>query len=139
MWDEDAAGVMPLPSGRLIRGRGLRTALPAGPQPEFGIYLTGRDPGPFDWPSRWVRWPDFWLPLDRTQFAAALEEALHRADGERVEIACGGGYGRTGTALACAVVLDGIPNVDAVRYVRDHYSHRAIETPWQRRFVARWR
>uniref|UniRef100_UPI003FA6E137 hypothetical protein n=1 Tax=Rhodococcus sp. H36-A4 TaxID=3004353 RepID=UPI003FA6E137 len=45
MWDQDAAGVMPLPSGRLIRGRGLRTALPAGPQPEFGIYLTGRDPG----------------------------------------------------------------------------------------------
>jgi protein-tyrosine phosphatase len=57
---------------------------------------------------------------------------------ERVEIACGGGYGRTGTALACLAVLDGVPSDQAVAYVRDHYNSRAVETPWQRWFVARF-
>ena len=55
---------------------------------------------------------------------------------ERVEIACGGGRGRTGTALACMAVLDGVPRDEAVTYVREHYDARAVETPWQRRYVA---
>ena len=50
-----------------------------------------------------------------------------------------GGHGRTGTALACLAVLDGVPNDRAVAYVREHYAPRAVETPWQRRFVARFR
>ena len=33
------AGVLSLPSGRLIRGRGLLTTFPGGPRPEFGLYL----------------------------------------------------------------------------------------------------
>ena len=90
------------------------------------------------WDSRWVRWPDFWLPTDRVAFGTALTELLARAAEERVEIACGGGFGRTGTALACLAVLDGVPNGEAVAYVREHYSKRAVETPWQRRFVVRW-
>ncbi|NUP61376.1 MAG: protein phosphatase, partial [Nonomuraea sp.] len=57
---------------------------------------------------------------------------------ERVEVACGGGRGRTGTALACLAVLDGVPAAEAVRYVRSHYDRHAVETPWQRRFVARF-
>ena len=55
-----------------------------------------------------------------------------------VEIACGGGRGRTGTALACLAVLDGVPPTEAVRYVRDHYAPDAVETPWQRRYVRRF-
>jgi len=68
----------------------------------------------------------------------ALREAWARAETERVEIACAGGHGRTGTALACLAVLDGVPNGVAVAYVREHYSPRAVETPWQRRFVGRF-
>jgi protein-tyrosine phosphatase len=49
-----------------------------------------------------------------------------------------GGLGRTGTALACIAVLDGVPAGEAVGYVRRHYSPRAVETPQQRRFVARF-
>jgi protein-tyrosine phosphatase len=56
----------------------------------------------------------------------------------RVEIACGGGRGRTGTALACLAVLDGVPPAEAVAYVRAHYDRRAVETPWQRNYVARF-
>jgi protein-tyrosine phosphatase len=57
---------------------------------------------------------------------------------ERVEIACSGGNGRTGTALACLAVLDGVPAAAAVTYVRVHYARHAVETPWQRRYVSRF-
>ncbi len=135
-WDPAAPGVLRLPSGRLVRGRGLRRPLPAGPKPGFGLYLLGRAPSPVAWESRWLRWPDFWLPADRAATAAALRAAWERAGTERVEVACGGGQGRTGTALACLAVLDGVPADRAVGYVRAHYARRAVETPWQRRFVA---
>jgi protein-tyrosine phosphatase len=67
-----------------------------------------------------------------------LAEVRERAPAERVEVACGGGVGRTGTALACLAVLDGVPAERAVAWVREHYHRRAVETPWQRRFVARF-
>ncbi|MEV0234807.1 protein-tyrosine phosphatase family protein [Nonomuraea sp. NPDC050786] len=137
-WESTASGVLRLPSGRLVRGRGLRHPLPEGPRPEFALYLLGRRPPSVDWEHRWVRWPDFWLPSDREAAADALREAWARAGSERVEVACGGGRGRTGTALACLAVLDGVPADRAVAYVREHYSAHAVETPWQRRFVARF-
>lgn len=133
------AGVLRLPSGRLIRGRGLRRPLPSGPLPAFGLYLLGQPPDPVCWQARWIRWPDFGLPSDPARAAEALREAWARAATERVEIACGGGHGRTGTALACLAVLDGLPGPQAITYVREHYDPRAIETPWQRRFVTRFR
>ncbi|WP_106177519.1 protein-tyrosine phosphatase family protein [Prauserella shujinwangii] len=137
-WAPSAAGVLRLPSGRLVRGRGLRRPLPEGPEPEFGLYLLGHEPPAMPWESRWLRWPDFRLPADREAARAALREAWERARTERVEVACGGGRGRTGTALACLAVLDGMPRRDAVGYVREHYTRGAVETPWQRRFVTRF-
>jgi protein-tyrosine phosphatase len=90
------------------------------------------------WESRWLRWPDFRLPADPGQFRLTMAEAWTRAATERVELACAGGRGRTGTALACLAILDGVPAGRAVAYVRGHYDPRAVETPGQRRFVARW-
>ena len=138
-WQPTAAGVLRLPSGRLVRGRGLRRPLPAGPVPTFALYLLGREPSAVPWESRWLRWPDYGLPSDRAATADALREAWARSASERVEVACAGGYGRTGTALACLAVLDGLPGREAVAYVREHYAARAVETPWQRRFAARFR
>ncbi|MFE4670743.1 protein-tyrosine phosphatase family protein [Streptomyces sp. NPDC056716] len=137
-WNPTTAGVLRLPSGRLVRGRGLRHPLPPGPRPGFALYLLGREPEPVDWEYRWLRWPDFRLPSDRAAAADALREAWRRAESERVEIACGGGLGRTGTALAALAVLDGVPPGGAVAYVREHYARRAVETPWQRRYVTRF-
>ncbi|GAA4977906.1 hypothetical protein GCM10023225_18110 [Kineococcus glutinatus] len=101
----------------------------------FALHLLGRAPEPVPWPARWLRWPDFRLPADRAEAAQALREVWGGAAGERVEVACGGGRGRTGTALACLAVLDGVPAAEAVAYVRARYDPRAVETPWQRRYV----
>jgi protein-tyrosine phosphatase len=90
------------------------------------------------WESRWLRWPDFWLPSEPALARQVLGEAWQRATTQRVEIACGGGVGRTGTALACLAVFDGVPADRAVGYVRQHYHRRAVETTWQRRYVARF-
>jgi protein-tyrosine phosphatase len=137
-WDPEAPGVLVLPSGRLVRGRGLRAPLPEGAAPEFGLYLLGHEPPPTPWPQVWLRWPDFRLPSDPAAARDALLDVWARAAAQRVEVACGGGRGRTGTALACLAVLDGVPAADAVDYVRRHYDRRAVETPWQRRYVARF-
>ncbi len=135
-WEPTTLGVLRLPSGRLVRGRGLNRPIPAGPTPTFALYLLGHEPPAVPWEARWLRWPDFWLPADRAAAGKALREAWARAEAGRVEIACAGGRGRTGTALACLAVLDGVPSREAVAYVREHYTSHAVETPWQRRFVA---
>ena len=127
-----------LPHATAGRGRARREALPDGPPPEFGLYL-GR-PGSWApaWPHEWIDWPDFRTPRDRDAAAAAIVRAhgLARA-GRRVEVACGGGVGRTGTVIACLAVLSGCPADDAVAWTRAHYRRRAVETPGQRRWV-RW-
>jgi len=127
--------VLELPDGRAVRGRGLRNPLPDGPLPTFGLYVIGKEPPTTDWPQRWVRWPDFGLPRDRDDARAAFVEAYERAASERVEVACGGGKGRTGTALACLAILGGVAPHEAVAYVRERYDRHAVETPWQKRYV----
>jgi protein-tyrosine phosphatase len=133
----DGPGVVELPDGRRIRCRGLRHPLPDGPVPELGVYLLGRDPGPFNWPHRWVRWPDFRVPSSTDAAIDVLREAHERAAEERIEIVCGGGIGRTGTALAVVAALAGVPADEVVTWVRRHHHRRAVETPWQRRWARR--
>ncbi|WP_427174909.1 protein-tyrosine phosphatase family protein [Arthrobacter sp. 92] len=84
-----------------------------------------------EWDARWLRWPDFRLPADKHDAVDALTEAWRRAETERVEVACRCGRGRTGTALACIAVLDGVPPAQALSYVRRQYPRAAVETPWQ--------
>ena len=125
-----------LPDGTAVRGRGLRAPPPPGPAPEFGLYLArprGWEPA---WPSAWIDWPDFRTPRDGPAAAAAITDAYERARaGLRVEVACGGGIGRTGTVIACMAVLAGHPPGDAVGWARRHHHRRAVETPGQRRWV----
>jgi hypothetical protein len=134
MWS-DGPGVVVLPDGRRVRGRGLRHDVPPGEEPALGVYLLGRPPPPTAWEQRWIRWPDFRLPPDRDAALATLREAHEHAVTERVEVACGGGVGRTGTALAALAVLSGLDPAEAVDWVRLHHHRRAVETPWQRRWV----
>lgn len=134
-WDSTTPGVLRLPSGRLVRGRGLRNGLPSGQTPTFGVYLLGKKPDPVNWDARWIHWPDFRLPTDRAGTRKTLAEALDRLDRDRVEFACGGGKGRTGTALACLAILDGVPAEEAVAFVRANYNRHAVETRWQKSYV----
>lgn len=134
---EPAPGVVELPDGRRVRGRGIRAATEGDVQPEFGVYLLGRpvDPGP--WEHRFVRWPDFGIPLSSVHAVHALCEAYDRAAHQRVELCCAGGTGRTGAGLAVMAALAGIEPDRAVTWVREHYRPRAVETPWQERWVVR--
>jgi hypothetical protein len=126
-------GVVRLPDGLLVRGRRLRD--PASPA-DFTLVLAAGPVPP--WPHRRVRWPDFWVPLDTADAVDAVREVGRRAAaGERVEVACNGGIGRTGTALAALAVLDGLTPAEAVAWVRRAYHPRAVETPWQRRWLRR--
>ncbi len=125
-----------LPDGTRVRGRGLRGAPPDGPEPEFGLYLARPRGFAPAWPSARIDWPDFRTPRDDSAAAAAITDAYERARaGQRVEVACGGGVGRTGTVIACMAVLAGHPPPDAVAWARQHHHRRAVETPGQRRWV----
>src|SRR5580765_2001274 len=147
--DEQLVGAVTLPDGTAVRGRGRRQALPPGPLPQFGLYLgrppqPGRPSTPFrhrtwvpDWPTGWIDWPDFRTPRDSHWAAELITVAFQRARaGERVEVTCTGGTGRTGTVIACMAVLAGHPAADAVAWTRRAYRRRAVETPGQRRWVA---
>jgi protein-tyrosine phosphatase len=119
----------------------LRNPTPDGPLPEFGLYLGSgklRARHTFEWPHEWIDWPDFLLPRDSRRAVEMIRDLHWRAlDGQRVEIGCGGGVGRTGTVVASLAVLAGVPAGDAVGWARANYHHRAVETPWQRRWITR--
>jgi protein-tyrosine phosphatase len=127
-----------LPDGAVVTGRGLRDGKLVEPQPEYGVYLQPR-PVDVPWSHDWIDWPDFRLPRDHDA-AIRLIRALHARAlaGERVEVACTGGVGRTGTVIACLAVLSGVPAAEAVAWARANYHRRAVETPWQKRWVRRF-
>jgi hypothetical protein len=128
-WEVGAAGVVELPGGRRVRGR--KVSAPADPLPGWGLYVTWRAPE-VSWPHRWVCWPDLGLPVHPAEARDAILEAWERSVSERVEVACWGGVGRTGTVLAAMAMLGGVGAEDAVALVRSRYHPRAVETPWQR-------
>jgi hypothetical protein len=146
---EPLSGRIALPDGTLIRGRGRREPLPAGALPDYGLYLgrspdqrrrrgLPRQPEPWrpDWAADWIDWPDFGTPRDDHLAADLIEGAYQLARaGHRVEVACDGGTGRTGTVIACMSILTGLPARDALGWTRQHYRPRAVETPGQRRWI----
>jgi hypothetical protein len=123
-----------LPDGTPIRASSIAARRAVDPERDFGLYL---DPGwEPDWPSELIDWPDFGLPTDseiaRRQIIGAYERAR---GGASVEVGCLGGLGRTGTVLACFVVLCGLEASNAIRWVRTSYDPAAIETVQQERWV----
>jgi hypothetical protein len=133
-------GAIELPDGVRVRGRGLGHPAPAGPVPDFGLYLgtsklRRKHGGGITWTQEWISWPDFLVPLKPRAARAAILALHERAKCQDVEIACYGGSGRTGTVMACLATLSGLSAEEAVAWVREHYRERAVETPWQRRWV----
>lgn len=127
-------GLVKFPDGSVVRGRPYTAPHAFDGWPEFGLYL---DPkwSP-TWPAEFIDWPDFKLPSDPEKARQQIRAAHERAQaGERVEIGCLGGCGRTGTVLACMAILAGVPASEAVAWVRTHYRPDAVETPEQEEWV----
>jgi protein-tyrosine phosphatase len=127
-----------LPDGTTITAVSFDPGDPYGrdDRPDYGLYLDPRWQPP--WPHDHVDWPDFGVP-EETAITNALLSLLARARaGERVEVGCAGGHGRTGTAVGCLAVLTGCASGEAVAWVREHYCAKAVETPGQEAFVARF-
>ncbi|QRP45227.1 protein tyrosine phosphatase [Amycolatopsis sp. FDAARGOS 1241] len=135
-------GTIALPDGAVVRGRGLDRPAPDGPLPAYGLYLGSarlrtKHDATLTWPHDWIRWPDFRLPLDWADARGKILGLHSRAlAGDPVEVACYGGVGRTGTVLACLATCAGLPPREAIAWVRQHHSRRAVEMRWQEWWVA---
>ncbi len=121
----------------------------AASAPELVVDLTGKEPvtkavvapefPELEIAPRVIRinWPDMgviWLP---GEWWERLAETLKRF--RRVYIGCGAGIGRTGTALSILAHLHGVlpPSKGPIAWVREVYNEGAVETPEQRRYVAK--
>ncbi len=81
---------------------------------------------------------DMDVPSDRAAFRGTLDRILERVrSGERVVVACRGGLGRTGTAVACLLVDGGAPASDAIARVRAARPG-TVERASQEAFVGEW-
>ena len=104
--------------------------------PDYGLYLDPHWQPP--WDHAHLDWPDFGVPADPEAVVTALDAVLERAHrGQRVEIGCLGGHGRTGAALACLAAMSGLDPAQAVAWVRANYCAQAVETAEQEAFVDR--
>jgi hypothetical protein len=123
-----------LPDGTRLRACGIVERRDDDDQRDFGLYLDERwQP---TWPAHVIAWPDHGVPTAPLEAAGQIRDAYRRAKaGERVEIGCLAGRGRTGTVLACMAVLAGVPGPQAVDWVRRNYDAAAVETAEQEQWV----
>ena len=81
---------------------------------------------------------DMHVPTDPSAFRAVLGDVLARVQaGQTVAVACRGGLGRTGTAVACLLVMAGLGPNDAIALTRAS-RHGTIERDAQEAFVRAW-
>jgi hypothetical protein len=82
--------------------------------------------------------PDFAVPEDPLTFGELLDDVLGRIRaGERVVVACRGGFGRTGTVVGCLLRQADVGPEEAVALVRATRPG-AIEREEQQAFVEAW-
>lgn len=82
--------------------------------------------------------PDLDVPREPERYRATLDAVRARlAAGERVVVACRGGLGRTGTAVACLLVDAGMAPDEAIARARAARPG-AVECPSQETFVREW-
>jgi len=126
--------VVCFPDATCITASPLPARKEGNPDRDCGLYMDA------SWAPTWdaelIDWPDFGLPADEARAAEQIVSAFERAkNGERLEIGCIGGLGRTGTVLACMTILSGVPADQAVNWVRTNYNPSAVETVEQEAWV----
>jgi hypothetical protein len=131
----EGSRIVRFPDGTIVLASSLAARSEDPDTRDFGLYM---DPAwnPV-WHAELIDWPDFGLPTDPLEAADRIVSAFERAKaGDRVEVGCVGGLGRTGTVLACMATLAGVPADEAVAWVRANYDPRAVETIEQEGWVA---
>lgn len=139
-WDLDK-GVVEFPSGQRVRGRSWNQ--PISEYADVSAVLTTASPEAFAARHAvgmgreivYISWPDNRLPQRPQRAIEQLSQLLGRAASERVEITCGGGVGRTGTALAMLAVISGMDAADAIAFVQQHYNPESVSSHAQRGFL----
>lgn len=113
------------------------------PWPDAGVYLdrgwlshlggmasAGVD-SPIEpwWPFIVVDWPDQGA-INADYYAALVDRVVEMLEaGQRVEIACQGGHGRTGTLLAGVLAkIESLPAQEAIDSLRKRYCKQAVES-----------
>lgn len=89
-----------------------------------------------------LNWPDFGIVSPQTLREACEWAEFRLKGGERLEIGCVGGHGRTGTTAASLMVYMGWSASEAVSNIRKNYCNKAIETEAQKKLVLemeKWR
>ena len=82
-------------------------------------------------------WPDFNVPSEALPMVDIVQWMLQQMEqGKRLETACMGGHGRTGTMLALLLVAQGMPPGSAIARVRKYHCKKGIENEKQGRYVA---
>lgn len=80
--------------------------------------------------------PNMKIPTNPDRFEFALQAAQTALEaGKHVHAGCIGGHGRTGTFVACIAHRAGLVIGDPVRWTREHYCRKAVESVEQERFV----
>jgi len=102
--------------------------------PDMGYYLDyGWSPTGL---ASFLDWQDYGLPNSEYAALVTIMDAYKKAKaGLWVEVGCIGGHGRTGTFLACMLVIDGLTPVEAIAYIKKNYCTKAIENQEQEWFV----
>lgn len=126
------------------------TATPEAEWPEAGVYLStswlndqvastdGTAMPASSWPSLFLGWPDRGaVSLDVLK--ASIKWAIgYMKKGKRLEIACAGGHGRTGTFVVALMIALGWSAFEAFTYLRDEYCDEAVESREQTELLVKW-
>ena len=134
-------GVVEFPSGRRVRGRSWHQ--PVDEYADISVVLTTATPEEFAARNTvamapeviLISWPDYRVPRRPQQAYSQLRTVFERAREERVEITCGGGVGRTGTALAMLAMIDGMDPEAAITFVQEKYNPESATSHAQRGFL----
>lgn len=87
-----------------------------------------------DYPTVMIDWDDWGIPNMKLADWQALLESLRMTNMD-VAIACNGGHGRTGTALAILAYLMGIETKTPIAYIRKAYCKKAVESTKQFQYI----
>ncbi|MFE7277379.1 hypothetical protein [Streptomyces sp. NPDC057623] len=105
---------------------------------DFGLYLDERWNGEADARRPYfVFWPRLEAPVEAGLLLTRVQELAGEVrGGATLEVACFGGHGRTGAALACLdIAVGGVTAEEALERIRREYCPYAVGSAELERFV----